>query len=61
MPMETIIKGGDVKLLVENDDLFWKKNKNETIELYKSLAKIYLETHFGEPAQSFMRKIIPPS
>ncbi len=57
MPMETIIKGGDVKLLVENDDLFWKKNKNETIELYKSLAKIYLETHFGEPAQSFMRQL----
>ncbi|HNJ17934.1 MAG TPA: hypothetical protein PK353_12085 [Saprospiraceae bacterium] len=53
-PMNTIIASNDIRLLVKYDHLFWKKNPEETVELYKTLSKLYLETHFGEPAQTFI-------
>jgi len=56
-PMNTIIQSNDIKLLVKYDQLFWSTNPTETVELYKSLSKHYLETHFGEPAQNFIRQM----
>lgn len=56
-PMNTIIHSNDIKLLVKYDQLFWSTNPTETVELYKSLSKHYLETHFGEPAQNFIRQM----
>lgn len=56
-PMETITSSNDIKLLANNDQLFWDRNKSETLELYKRLSKFYLETHFGEPAQEYIRQL----
>lgn len=54
-PLEMIRNAQDLSLLMKYDSLFWKSNKEETVELYKQLSIIYLETHFGEPAQEYIR------
>lgn len=54
-PIEMIRNAKDLSLLLQYDSLFWKSNKEETVELYKQLSLAYLESHFGEPAQEYIR------
>lgn len=57
VPVDTIVRSNDIRLLVKYDYLFWPNNAEDTLELYKTMSKTYLETHFGEPARIFINEM----